>query len=83
MPADIYSFAITMYEVIGWCECYPQTLFKFPWKIVEYVSAGKRQTKPVTMTEEHFELIEKCWNHHPKEQLGIDSIISSLESFMN
>ncbi|ELP92422.1 protein serine/threonine kinase, putative, partial [Entamoeba invadens IP1] len=26
-PADIYSFAITMYETFGWCEAYPDDDF--------------------------------------------------------
>ncbi|ELP92950.1 protein serine/threonine kinase, putative [Entamoeba invadens IP1] len=40
--ADIYSFAITMFEAFSWKEAYLIKDFKFPWKIAEFVTAGKR-----------------------------------------
>ena len=40
--ADIYSFAITMYEIFAWRECYPKSQFKFPWKIAEFIMNGNR-----------------------------------------
>ncbi|ELP91503.1 protein serine/threonine kinase, putative [Entamoeba invadens IP1] len=30
MSADIFSFGITIYECVGWCEAYPKDEFKFP-----------------------------------------------------
>jgi serine/threonine protein kinase len=42
--ADIYSFSITMYEVMKWGEAYPKSVFKFQWKIANFVRLGKRLT---------------------------------------
>ena len=41
-PADIYSFSITIYECIKWGEAYSGDLFKYPWKIAEFVISGER-----------------------------------------
>ncbi|ELP92364.1 protein serine/threonine kinase, putative [Entamoeba invadens IP1] len=30
MSADIFSFGVTIYECVGWCEAYPKDEFKFP-----------------------------------------------------
>jgi serine/threonine protein kinase len=48
MPADIYSLAITMLEVMVWGEPFPKVLFKFPWDIANLISSGKR---PKTIDE--------------------------------
>ncbi|ELP85500.1 protein serine/threonine kinase, putative [Entamoeba invadens IP1] len=32
MSADIYSFGVTIYECVGWCEAYPKDEFKFHGK---------------------------------------------------
>ena len=39
-PSDIYSFAITMYEIMEWGEACQKSKFKFPWKIFNYVQEG-------------------------------------------
>ena len=80
-PADIYSFAITMFEVLGWQECYPRRLFKFPWKIAEFVSGGKRREKIDELTDQQYDLITKCWCQEPRERLKINEILSTLETF--
>ncbi|ELP91757.1 protein serine/threonine kinase, putative [Entamoeba invadens IP1] len=32
MSADIFSFGVTIYECVGWCEAYPKDEFKFHGK---------------------------------------------------
>ena len=41
--ADIFSFAVTMYEVFGWCTCYPKNQFQYAWDIVNFVVERKRR----------------------------------------
>ena len=36
-PADIYSFAITMLEIMIWKDSFRKSVFRFPWKIAEFV----------------------------------------------
>ena len=74
-PADIYSFSITMYEIFGWGEAYPKTVFKYPWKIAEFVTEGYRQPKTDCITIEEYQLIEKAWEQNPKERLELETMI--------
>ncbi|ELP95194.1 protein serine/threonine kinase, putative [Entamoeba invadens IP1] len=78
--ADVYSFAITMFECFSWKDAYPITTFKFPWKIAEFVSSGKRpdisDTIPIVLNE----LIQKCWVQKQKERLDIHHIKEQLQS---
>ena len=79
MPADIFSFAITMYECFSWSEAYPKKQFKFPWKIAEFVMNGNRPENKPSLTKEQYELIEKSWVHDPKERIDIKEIIEHLD----
>ena len=79
-PSDIYSFSITMYECMKWGKSYSGDLFKFPWKISEFVMSGKRLKKPKEMREDIYSLISECWKQNPKERLEITQIISKLSS---
>ncbi|KAL7721220.1 Protein serine/threonine kinase [Entamoeba marina] len=79
VQADIYSFAITMFELFSWDEAYPHATFKFPWSIAEFVTSGKRLPKPDVMDDEVYNLITKCWCEAPKKRYNIDTIIRGLE----
>ena len=78
-PADIYSLAVTMYEIIGWQEAYPVQNFKFPWQIAEFVSSGKRLGKTEEFTDEEWDLIQRCWAQDPKERPKMEEIASILK----
>ncbi|EKE39900.1 tyrosine kinase, putative [Entamoeba nuttalli P19] len=77
--ADIYSFAITMYECFGWCAAYPKSQFQFPWSIADFVTQGNRRTKAEAMTSEQYDLIDQCWKQNPDERIPIDVVVSKLE----
>jgi serine/threonine protein kinase len=40
--ADIYSFAMTMFEVMKWGVAYPEEMLKFPWTVAQFVETGQR-----------------------------------------
>ena len=80
IPADIYSFAVTMYEVFGWKEAYTSSNFKYAWIIVEFVIEGKRLKKPDDMLDSQYNLIQQCWYDNPNQRLNIEDIISILET---
>ena len=82
-PADIYSFSITMFEVMKWGESYEGEAFKFTWKIAEFVCQGKRLEKPLEMNANIYEIITQCWQQEPKVRLTIDEVSSSLEILIN
>ncbi len=75
--ADIFSFGITIYEIIAWEECYPKTLFKFPWKIADFVMNGNR--RPQKMEDSDFELISRCWCESIEQRPLIEFVIQKLE----
>jgi serine/threonine protein kinase len=78
-PADMFAFAVTMYETFMWEQAYPKKQFKFPWKIAEFITNGDRLEIHENLEQEHFELIQKCWKQEPKERLIFDEIIPKLE----
>ncbi|KAL7711807.1 Protein serine/threonine kinase [Entamoeba marina] len=76
--ADIYSFAITIYELLKWDEVYPLSEFKFPWSIAEFVTEGKRLAKLDIMNDSIYSLIDNCWKQDPKERCDISQIIETF-----
>ncbi|GAB1218685.1 hypothetical protein ENUP19_0002G0043 [Entamoeba nuttalli] len=83
MPSDIYSFSITMLQIITWKEPFPKSEFKFPWKIAEFISTGKRPNIIQEVGEDIKEIIEKSWEQEPKERITIDEIVRMLEGMEN
>ncbi|ELP94835.1 protein kinase domain containing protein, partial [Entamoeba invadens IP1] len=78
-PADIYSFAITMYECFIWGVAYPKNEFKYSWNIVNFVASGKRRQKPDFVTDNQFEIITECWKQQPADRPPIEDVVEKLE----
>ncbi|KAL7713823.1 Protein serine/threonine kinase [Entamoeba marina] len=78
--ADIYSFAITIYQTMIWDNAYDKTQFIYPWDIAEFVSKGERLEKPNTMNETIYSLISNCWKQEPKERYEIEDVIEKIET---
>ena len=79
-PADIYSFAITMLQIMIWGEVFPKEIYKFAWDIADTVSAGRRPgaiEKVENTTIKN--LIEKAWIQEPKERIEIGEIVTILD----
>ncbi|ELP84157.1 tyrosine protein kinase, putative [Entamoeba invadens IP1] len=77
--ADVSSFGITIYEVFGWCEAIPITTFKFPWKIAEFVTAGKRLERRENIPKTLYQLIQMCWKQNLKERETINNIVECIQ----
>ncbi|ELP88922.1 serine/threonine protein kinase HT1, putative [Entamoeba invadens IP1] len=75
-PADIYSFGVTMYECIGWCQAYTKHQFRFPWKIAEFVINGKRVKKKENIPQELFDVIQKCWAQDMSKRIDSTTIVN-------
>ena len=82
-PADIFSFAVTMYEILSWTEPYPISQFQYPWSVEQFVSSGKRLPQLETMTNKQFELIEHCWDHEITKRWTINQIVDELEVLLH
>ncbi|ELP91537.1 serine/threonine protein kinase HT1, putative [Entamoeba invadens IP1] len=77
--ADIFSFGVTMFEVVGWSEAYQKDRFKYPWKIAEFVMSGKRLERKEKMPIPLYDVIQTCWVQYPKERISIEKVIENLE----
>ena len=84
MPSDVYSFAITMLEICLWKNPFPESEFKYPWKIANFIAKGSRPSliNEVTIPEIK-QSIESSWLQDPKERISIDTILSLLQSVHN
>ena len=85
MPADVYSLAVTMYEILNWVEAYPTNdpRFKFAWNVAEYIMSGNRLERPSTMNEELCEVVNGSWCENPKERFTIEEIQFRLQGEYN
>ena len=88
LPSDIYSFSILMYVTWIWKDRYPPTdpRFKFAWGIANFITSGKRLSKPEDINDKYYEIIENSWKQNPKERLTINEIekeLNELYEFIN
>ena len=79
-PSDIFSFSITMYEVMKWGDAYPKSQFKHSWDIANFIQEGRRLDLECIENETMKEIISKSWKQDPNERMNIISIICKLES---
>ena len=68
MPADIYSFSITMYEIIT-------------WQIAEFVTNGNRLEMKDCIPQQIGKIIQQSWCQNPKERLLINDIVAMLDTY--
>ena len=80
---DIFSFAITMYEVVKWGDAYEISLFPKIADVMEFIVRGERLEKPQGMPDKVYALIQGCWKEEPKDRTKIDEIIQGLRNIMS
>ncbi|ELP92330.1 protein serine/threonine kinase, putative [Entamoeba invadens IP1] len=78
-PADVYSFAITMYETFIWGDAFPQNEYKYPWKIADEIVSGNRPHYICTVEQKYRNVIEKSWTQNSMERISIEGIITLLK----
>jgi hypothetical protein len=74
--ADVYSYAVFLYELFGMTEPYS---FMDSWKIPEYIIEGKRlcteQIKPNIVSQ----MIDQCWTHRPINRPDFPDLLPILQ----
>ncbi|EAL45429.2 tyrosine kinase, putative [Entamoeba histolytica HM-1:IMSS-B] len=78
-PADIFAFAITMYEILNWKTPYDTPQFEYSWSIAEFITNGKRLLKTDKINNEEYKLIQRCWADEPNKRMTVEEIISQLQ----
>ncbi|BFU25510.1 serine threonine kinase putative [Entamoeba histolytica] len=84
MRSDIYSFSITMLQIITWQDPFPKTLYPHPWDIADTITTGKRTNIIKEVQEDIKEIIEKSWQQELNKRLiTINEIVRMLERIEN
>lgn len=77
-PADIYSFAVTMYELFSNRHAYEKKDFKYEWNIATFVQSGKRLDVSVIGNTAIRSLVSVSWKQDPLDRPSIDEIVDIL-----
>ncbi|EDR25189.1 tyrosine protein kinase, putative [Entamoeba dispar SAW760] len=83
MESDIYSYSITMLQIITWEDPFPKTLYPHPWDIADSITTGKRPPIIQEVKEDIKEIIEKTWKQEAKERIRIEEVVKMLEIIKN
>ncbi|CAL1592776.1 unnamed protein product [Knipowitschia caucasica] len=90
--SDVWSFGVTMFELITYCESLksPMNLFlsmiapsqggMTVVKLVTALKEGKRLPRPDNCPEPVYELMRRCWEQAPEKRISFKSLIQELSS---
>ncbi|ELP89954.1 tyrosine kinase, putative, partial [Entamoeba invadens IP1] len=83
--ADVYSFAITMFEVFSWEEAFKKDdeRFKYAWNIADFTSGGKRLEISKVIPYKLSVIITKSWTQETTQRMSIENVQSALQSYIN
>ncbi|EMS14851.1 serine-threonine protein kinase, putative [Entamoeba histolytica HM-3:IMSS] len=79
LAADVYSFAIILWELLAREE--PFNDFKFPSQLRTSIITGLRPTIPNSPYIRYKELIQKCWSQDPILRPPFSEIVDKLSLF--
>lgn len=77
--ADVYSFAMLIYELwIGRCP-YSVSEFSNPWDIARFVENGRRLPVPAGMPQILASVMTACWAHDPAKRPTFEQVVHMLQ----
>ena len=79
LPADVYSYAMTIMETFLWHDVYDKEQFPFAWDIADFVTSGKRLQQPQEIGDSLYKLMTQTWCPDPEERLKFGEIVTSLQ----
>ncbi|XP_039666192.1 tyrosine-protein kinase JAK1-like [Perca fluviatilis] len=90
LASDVWSFGVTMYELITYCDSSksPMTLFlgmigrtqgqMTIIRLVKVLSEGKRLPRPEGCPEHVYELMRRCWENMPERRITFKRLVEEL-----
>nr|WIL04574.1 serine-threonine/tyrosine kinase fused to nucleotidase [Cedratvirus duvanny] len=76
--ADVYSFAIVMWEVLTRSSPYPN---KNPFNLGVDVIKGERPHIPQDADARFSEFMQRCWSEKPKDRPNMEKVVMFLNSY--
>ncbi|BFU24650.1 protein kinase domain containing protein [Entamoeba histolytica] len=78
--ADIYSYAVTMYECFKWGNAFASNIK--PWCICDMISSGERPSLECITDKNLQSLIQESWVQQPDKRLSPSEIINRLTKIL-
>nr|XP_015210990.1 PREDICTED: tyrosine-protein kinase JAK1 isoform X1 [Lepisosteus oculatus] len=94
IASDVWSFGVTMYELLTYCEseCSPMTMFlkmigpaqgqMTVTRLVKVLEDGKRLPCPANCPEMVYMQMKKCWEHAPEKRIEFKGLIEVFEGLI-
>ncbi|KAG7230543.1 hypothetical protein INR49_025259 [Caranx melampygus] len=92
LASDVWSFGVTMYELITYCDSSksPMTLFismigrtqgqMTIIRLVKVLQDGRRLPRPESCPEPVYDLMRKCWEQAPEKRISFKRLIEELSN---
>lgn len=78
MPADVYSFAVSAYEI--WTQQLPYADFKQAWAIANFVSEGKRLPLPSDLPSDLADVMGRAWAQNTADRPTFSDLVDELKA---
>ncbi|XP_030647905.1 tyrosine-protein kinase JAK1 [Chanos chanos] len=93
--SDVWSFGVTMYELLTYCDasCSPMTVFlkmigptqgqMTVTRLVKVLEEGKRLPRPDGCPEKVYDMMKRCWESTPDRRIDFKGLIAAFQHMLS